>query len=297
MWRLTGPDSADLQVGIIHRPKYDDWSFPKGKLEPGEHVLRAAVREVAEETGLTVALGRRLPHVSYAYRGISKRVDYWAARVDGAALPFAPGDEVDRFEWLTAEQAGARLSYPHDVELLAEFSAGPLETVPFILLRHASAGRKSDWPADDIARPLDAQGTAEAEDLAGLLHCFGVAGAVSSPAERCLATVRPYASAVGADIAAEDAFLPAGESEFAAADAAAAMARLAAAGEPVIVCAHRENLPVLVEAACDQLQAVPPGGPRLHKAEFLVLHASAGKLAAAERHQARALGLALHRPR
>jgi 8-oxo-(d)GTP phosphatase len=315
--RSGGPAAADVEVAVIHRPKYDDWSFAKGKLEPGEHVLRAAVRETAEETGLAVTLGRRLPHVSYSYRGASKRVDYWAATAADPSLPFTPNKEVDRLDWLPVTEALTRLSYQHDTELLAEFCAGPARTVPLIFLRHASAGDRSDWPGEDEARPLDVAGGADAEDLAGLLRCFGPIPVISSPAVRCLATVRPYAQAasvpVEADavlaVAADDAprfdDRTAGQRPGAdgpgaqrpAADAAAGLAaRLAAAGKPVLVCAHRENLPALLAAACAELGAPPPAGPPLRKAEFAVLHAADRKLVATERHQAGA-GLAGVGPR
>jgi 8-oxo-(d)GTP phosphatase len=300
---LAGP--GRVQVALIHRPKYDDWSFAKGKLEAGEHVLRGCVREVFEETGLTVTLGRRLHSVRYGYRdarhapaaSASKRVDYWAGRPVDASLPFAANTEVDRLEWLSVGEARTRLSYAHDVELLDEFGAGPIRTVPLIWLRHASAGSRSDWPGPDVSRPLDATGNRAARELAGLLRCFGTMRVISSPTERCLATVRPYAEAVGVPVEAEPALLPPGVDASPGHDEAAAVAAaLASAAEPVVACAHRENLPALIGAACDLLGGAAPAGPPLRKSEFLVLHTAAGKLAAAERHQAGAAGLAA-RPR
>ncbi len=298
VWRPTasapaGSGADRVQVALIHRPKYDDWSFAKGKLEPGESVLRACVREVFEETGLMVTLGRRLHHVRYAYRDgrhvadapAHKRVDYWAATAVDPSLPFAANKEVDGLEWLSVEEARTRLSYAHDVALLDEFGAGPVRTAPLIWLRHASAGTRSDWPGPDMTRPLDELGRTDAEQLAGLLRCFGTARVVSSPTERCMATVRPYAEAVGVQVEAEPALLAGGDGVSPGRDEAAAVAAaLASAGEPVVVCAHRENLPVLIEAACDRLAGSAPGGPPLRKSEFLVLHTAAARLIAAERH-------------
>jgi 8-oxo-(d)GTP phosphatase len=295
LWQPGGPHAPGVQVALVHRPRYDDWSFAKGKLEPGEHVLRAAVREAAEETGLMVTLGRRLQPVRYSYRvsgagtaPAMKRVDYWAATADDASQPFAASNEVDRLDWLSVAGARTRLSYPHDVELLDEFSAGPASTVPLIFLRHSSAGSRSEWPGEDEARPLDPVGSEDARKLAGLLRCFGVIPVVSSPTERCLATVRPYAQAAGVPVEADSALLVTGDARSgpATSEAAALAARLAAAGKPAVICAHRENIPLLLAAACAQLGGTPPAGPPLQKSEFLVLHTADGKLVASERHQA-----------
>ncbi len=181
---LWQPAGSGTRVALVHRPKYDDWGFAKGKLEPGEHVLLAAVREVAEETGLPVTLGRRLPPVRYEGDGVPKRVDYWAAEVDpdGRGPGFSANAEIDEVRWLAASAAAGQLSYRRDAETLADFRAGPHRTVPLILVRHASAGRKPDWHSSDETRPLDGRGKKEARFLALLLRCFGVSRVVSSPA-------------------------------------------------------------------------------------------------------------------
>jgi 8-oxo-(d)GTP phosphatase len=291
LWRPAG---RGAQVALIHRPKYDDWGFAKGKLTPGEHVLLAAVREVEEETGLRVTLGRNLPPVRYLVDGLPKRVDYWAALVDAVSAPFVRSSEVDKLEWVPVSAAGRRLSYGHDVQLLAAFSAAPRLTAPLILLRHASAGSKSDWRKGDDSRPLDSRGRQQAKLLARLLRCFGAARVLSSPTERCVATVRPFAESEGAEVEQVDAFaVPARRRKKAAKqavtdarahDAARAVTSAAADGRPTVICAHRENLPLLLEAACRQLGAGAPAGPPLRKSEFWVLHRADGKLVAAERH-------------
>jgi 8-oxo-(d)GTP phosphatase len=318
------PDAVGGRVLLVHRPKYDDWSLPKGKLEPGEHMLQAAVREVAEETGLRVTLGRRLPPVHYLASGTAKRVDYWVGTPENLPVEFVPNNEVDRLAWaadLTApvgsadmagragpagsagiagpvgdpagssghggRAGGVTLSYEHDVEIVSAALAGPPRTTPLTLVRHASAGHKADWPGDDLSRPLDPQGERDARSLSSLLRCFGVSRVISAPAERCLATVRPYAVAIGASIEVESAFdVPGPDGPVRGAGAAAekAAAALAAANEPVVICAHRENLPVLLAAACAQLGAQPPTKTPLRKGEFLVLHRAAGELIAAERY-------------
>ena len=275
------------ELALIHRIKYGDWTFPKGKLEPGEHVLEAAVREVAEETGVRVVLGRRLSQARYDSNGRPKLVDYWAARpAPGASTTFVPNAEVDELEWVPAPAAERKLSYGHDAQLLAELMAGPSDTVPVVLLRHASAGTKDSWAGADLDRPLDADGAAVAERLAGLLSCFGSCQVISSAAERCLATVRPYARRTGVEITVEPA-LTVMESS---ADAAAVMdlaAAIAAGRQPTVLCAHRENLAPALTAICSYLGAERPGGPHgpgLDKGGFWVLHTAAGTLAGAELH-------------
>jgi len=294
LWRPAG---AGAQVALVHRPKYDDWSFPKGKLDPGEHVLLAAVREVYEETGLRVTLGRRLSPVRYRANSSHKRVDYWTATAASTSTSFVPTSEIDVVAWLAASKAAGRLSYQRDVETLEAFRTGPLHTVPLILLRHASAGRKSDWRKDDQSRPLDDRGSKDAAVLADLLRCFAgtrTAGAtgvtpvtrvISSPAERCAASVRPYAVRAGVEIETEPALEVSKNGAADDPEAAKTVARLAATDQPVIICAHRENLPLLLHAACAELGADCPPVDPLRKGEFLVLHREHKKLAAVERYE------------
>jgi 8-oxo-dGTP diphosphatase len=121
---VSGPGD-DRQVLVVHRPRYDDWTFPKGKLDPGETEEEAACREVAEETGLTCRRGEELALVGYRdARGRTKTVRYWAMTVldEDPAGPVDP-DEVDELAWVTPEEARARLSYERDVAVLDAFEA------------------------------------------------------------------------------------------------------------------------------------------------------------------------------
>jgi 8-oxo-dGTP pyrophosphatase MutT (NUDIX family) len=324
VWR---PGHAGPEIVLVHRPRYDDWSYPKGKSERGEHVLRTAIREVREETGLGVVLGRALSPSVYPTTAGTKHVSYWAAR-KAASFGFVPDDEVDEVVWLPAAIAHERLSYERDVALLGEFRSGPASTVPLILLRHAAAGSKAAVAGDqaaavaaDLARPLDASGEADAKILAGLLASYGECQVISSAAERCLATVRPYAETMGVPIQVEAAFtvtpglidpadllsartgrdatriLPAcGPVQLPDSQldkGAERMTSLAVSGVPTLICAHRENLPWLIDAAFKAVGAVPPPAPRapgapgaqpLGKGEFWVLQSAAGELVSAERH-------------
>jgi 8-oxo-dGTP diphosphatase len=174
------------------------------------------------------------------------------------------------------------LTYDRDVATLREFAAGPATTVPWILLRHASAGSRSHWRGADLARPLDARGAGDADALAWQLRCFGADRVISSAAERCVATIRPFAVLAGANIEIEPLFTagsPGGS------DAAAARAgALAAEDGPAVICAHRENMPLLLAAVCRHLGSGPPHGPPLRKGGFWVLHVARAKIVASERH-------------
>jgi 8-oxo-dGTP diphosphatase len=281
LWRRA---SNGIQVALIHRPKYDDWGFPKGKLDPGEHVLLAAVREVGEETGLQVTLGRPLRAIEYDNAGVPKRVDYWVGQAEAVIHEFSPNREVDQLKWIAASKPGARLTYQRDIETLADVRGGPVDTAPLILVRHASAGSKAGSRKDDLSRPLDADGKRDAKQLASLLRCFGTCRVISSPAERAIATVRPYEKA-RVEVEVETA-IGVTKDDCSEADAQVAkVASLLAADErPVIICAHRENMPALLAATCHELGAPNPAEAPLRKGEFLVLHRAAGKLAGVERH-------------
>jgi 8-oxo-dGTP pyrophosphatase MutT (NUDIX family)/phosphohistidine phosphatase SixA len=290
VWR---PAADGTEVLLIHRARYDDWSLPKGKREPGEHLLLTAVREVFEETSVRPVLGPRLPTTEYLAAGRPKRVDYWSAA--GSDAVAAASHEIDALAWVPLAQAAGRLSYAHDVAVLAALRPRP--TVPLILLRHASAGQRTAHPDDDATRPLDADGAIDARLLAGLLACFAPrARVLSSPALRCLETVQPYAADFGGSVDAEAALavprrpsdLPIGRTSVG--DSLASLVRdLVAAGRAAVVCLHRENLPQALSAACAALgaPAALPDDPELPTGGFWVVHAAAGELAALERYDLR----------
>ena len=294
VWRAG---EEGIETALVHRARYDDWSFPKGKAFAGEHVLLTAVREVAEETGTPVALGRRLSTTQYLTSEGPKRVDYWAGRPVSPGT-FVPGDEVDALSWLPLGAAADRLSYAHDVAVLEGFAAGPADTVPVILVRHADAVGRKAWRqaghTDDLARPLSVKGEAEAEALGQILRCYAPGRVISSGTQRCLATVGPYAARTGATVETEPA-LTVGEAagdggaDWEPTDAARQwIAGIVTAAKPVVICAHGENMSWLLAEACAVIGAPVPSGPPLRKGAFWVLQVSDGRLASAERHLASA---------
>ncbi len=200
LWR-PDPDTGEPCIAVIHRPRYDDWSLPKGKVDPGENEPVAAVREIWEETGQRAHLGRRLIEVSYPIPEGTKVVHYWAARAVGGE--FTAGDEVDRLEWLSPADTADRLTYPHDRDVLASFGEHPGDTQTVLVVRHATAGVKSRYKGDDRDRPLDKNGRAQAESLVAQLMAFGPTAIHAADRARCTQTVEPLAQELGVPIVVE----------------------------------------------------------------------------------------------
>jgi 8-oxo-dGTP pyrophosphatase MutT (NUDIX family) len=198
LWR-TGAGGA-LETALVHRPKYDDWSLPKGKPEAGEHPLETAVREVVEETGLSVVAGRRSVRARYPVtlrdgRTAPKDVDYWVMSATGS---FVPNDEVDELRWLGLDDATALCTHEHDRAVLADLARTDVPRTPSVLLvRHASAGDRSDFDGPDELRPLDRRGRAQAGRLAQVLPLFAPVAVATAEPVRCQETMAPLGQALG----------------------------------------------------------------------------------------------------
>jgi 8-oxo-dGTP pyrophosphatase MutT (NUDIX family) len=251
VWR-TGEDGT-LQTALVHRPKYDDWSLPKGKPDAGEHPLQNAVREVVEETGLAVVVGRRSLRTRYSVtlrtgRTATKLVDYWLMHGRG---DFVPNGEVDELRWLGVAQAAALVSHEHDRAVLADLARTDVPRTPTVLLvRHASAGDRSDFDGPDELRPLDRRGRAQARRLAEVLPLFGPVAVTSAEPVRCQETMAPLAEALGTAVT----LLPElGEARFQAdpqAGLAAVRRLLALRTEPgvTVVCSQGGAIPAVLAA-------------------------------------------------
>lgn len=221
VWRLK---NDKLQVLVVHRPRYDDWSFPKGKAEPGESMVLTAIREVAEETGRQIVLGRYLGKARRRLvSGRKKRTLYWAAQVlpeagpgEGlrAAVKPASKREIDKVRWWKVEKAARKLTHADDKRLLARlvdwYESGQLQVRSLVLVRHAKAVSRATWGYginSEITRPLVmGRGQAQARDVAALLSAYGVGELVSSPWKRCVDTLAPYAHGCGLDLRSDEAF-------------------------------------------------------------------------------------------
>jgi 8-oxo-dGTP diphosphatase len=269
------------EVLLIHRPKYDDWSFPKGKLDRGEHPTAAAVREVTEETGLAVRLGRPLEDQRYPTSRGPKTVHYWVGRcVDGDDVSgYAPNAEVDQVAWVGVEKAGRLLTHERDRETLQETfaRAGHKRTSTLVVLRHARARSRARWRADDRFRPLLRVGALQAVRLAPLLAAYDVSRLVSSPSVRCVSTLVPYADRRGQRIRTVDTL---SEEDADREDVRDLVSRLFARGERAVVCTHRPVLPTVFET----LGLDDPG---LEPGELVVVHHRKGRIVALETHGVR----------
>ncbi|ONM49308.1 NUDIX hydrolase [Nocardia donostiensis] len=201
LWRQT--PAGGIEIAVVHRPKYEDWSLPKGKLDPGETPVLTAVRETEEETGLRCRLGRYLGKVTYPIPGHRKlkRVDYWAAEVVGGE--FNANVEVDQLTWQPLDQVMEALSYPMDRQIVRTFARLPAVTSTLLLVRHAKAGRRDRFSGPDSQRPLESAGRTQAEILTPNLLAFGAQEVFSADPLRCVQTVAPLAEQLGVDIGLE----------------------------------------------------------------------------------------------
>jgi 8-oxo-dGTP diphosphatase len=277
LWRYAD-DSEKTEVAVVHRPRYDDWSLPKGKVDPGESEPVTAVREVEEETGYAAKLGRQLATISYPVEQGTKKVRYWAARALGGE--FTPGDEVDQLIWLPVADAIKRLQYPHDRKVLRRFAEQPADTKTVVIVRHGLAGRKSRYKGDDRERPLDKRGRAQAESLVGLLLAFGVTEIHAAPRRRCHQTLEPLAEELGVKIQDEPTL-----TEEAYADSHHAGRRrvieIAKGDGTPVICTQGKVIPDLIAWWCDR-DGVRPDKSRNRKGSAWVMSLAGGKLVAAD---------------
>jgi len=229
---------------VAHRPKYDDWSLPKGKLEPGEGELAGAVREVGEEIGSQVAVSRRIGTVGYDVAEGHKSVAYWVMRHAGGE--FVPNAEVDELVWLSPKQARERLTYHVDRRVMSDFATVPLPDSLIVLVRHARAGKRSEWKGDDRERPVDKVGRRQSARLAELLAHFAPDRIYAADLVRCRQTVEPLAEQLGLQVHADPVFADETFTRTPEATEDAVLA-LAKPGKVSVVCSQGLAIPGLVE--------------------------------------------------
>jgi len=243
VWRAA---PGGVETCLVHRPRYDDWSLPKGKLVRDEHPLAGAVREVVEETEVRAVPQVHLPTVRYLARGRPKVVDYWLMRANGYG-EFRPNAEVDQVRWAPLAEAAGLVTYDHDADLLRYAATLPTVTAAVLLVRHGYAGERDDWQGPDAVRPLDDLGFAQAYALTDLLAIFGPRRLVSATPDRCRQTLAPLAAATGLPIEPAEAF----DETAPTTDAVTALRGVALDGrEPVVVCSQGKLIPRLLAELC-----------------------------------------------
>jgi 8-oxo-dGTP diphosphatase len=198
IWRENSP--FELEVLVIHRPQYDDWSFPKGKVDDGESPIAAAYREVKEETGVDAIFGQYLGTTSYKVDDNKKKVKYWMARAKSESTPFVPNAEVDKIEWVDSKTARHFLTHDEDRDLLDDFMSKERYASTLVLLRHAKAVKRSEWNDYDLDRPLNNDGVQQSHKLVKQLEPFDIQGIYSSDATRCFTTVEPFSTISGVKV-------------------------------------------------------------------------------------------------
>ena len=274
MWRTR---SGSAELALVHRPRYHDWTLPKGKLLPGESALAGAVREVREEVGSSVAVTRRLGTVHYSAAGVRKNVSYWAMQHRGGS--FEPSDEVDELSWLGPAEAAVRLTYDLDRKLLRALTCAGMPEAVVILVRHAKAGKRSEWRGDDAQRPLDVIGEQQAVRLVALLSHFAPTRIVSASPRRCTQTVDPLARALDLTVTVNAGFA---DENFRGGrhGSAAELLALAELESVTVVCSQGATIPALVNQ-------LAPGriGATTRKAAAWVLSIAAGQVISADYYE------------
>ncbi|CAL8899253.1 ADP-ribose pyrophosphatase [Kocuria varians] len=276
-WRVV---DDELQVLVIHRPRYDDWSWPKGKQDDGETLPETAVRELREETGLRITLGVHLADTVYKVRGHDKLVRYWAAEVSPLVKPAPEDDEVDRMEWVTPSRARKMLTNKDDVapleELVRRHSRGELATRPVIVIRHAKAKPRSSWQRAEGDRPLAATGKRQALAVTRLLAAWQPRRVVTSPWLRCMSTVVPYAKKYNVKVK-ERPQLTEDTHKRHPKRAANVTEQLFETERPVVLCTHRPVLPTVLKVLARHMppelaENLPATDPYLSPGQMIVLH-------------------------
>jgi 8-oxo-dGTP diphosphatase len=281
-WRLV---DGKPRILLVHRTQHKDVSLPKGKVDPGETLPETAVREIAEETGLSIALGAPLGQVDYVLpSGRNKVVFYWSAEVDEHALEaarFVPGDEISALEWAPIGKARKKLTYPHDVDIVdtfaERFKAGRARTFAIIALRHAKAVPPDAWDGPDSTRPLLHRGTDQSANIAMGLAAYRPTKLISSTAARCLATVAPLSELVNLPVK-QTAVISQEAYEHGRSGVHLVVAKRLARKRTAVLCSHGPVLPEIIEELA-RLTATPVSeslrqASMLSTGEYTVLHVS-----------------------
>jgi 8-oxo-dGTP diphosphatase len=268
LWRKG--EKKKIEVLIIHRPKYDDWTFPKGKAEIGEPLIACAYREVLEETNIETAFGPYLGEVEYLTNDGKKKVSFWSAKVI-KEKEFNSNAEVDQLKWVEVTKVKELLTLDTDRKILEQFLRIEPDTKPLVLLRHAKAVTRDEWQGEDDDRPLDSYGQNQAKRLLAMYQVFNLEQIHSSDAVRCYDTVVAIAKGLSIKLEvtgklSESTFKKDKEKAF---DYAKDLMKL---NESVLLCSHNPILPKMLnkltkksEADADEGKLLPADGWVIHR--------------------------------
>lgn len=277
LWRKS--ELSQLEIAVIHRPRYDDWSLPKGKVESGESHISAGYREIQEETGFESTFGPEIGTVVYKLEGAPKEVRYWAAAATVKTGNPNP-QEVDEVLWLAPKKAKEKLTNKDDraiVDFFLEFGA---DTFPIILLRHAKALKRTDWDGDDGDRPLEHRGQLQAKRLLPIYLPYGISEVHTSDALRCIETIDLIARLIE-----KTPIFSADLSEYGYAKVKEApldyVQDLMDRGVSVIVCSHNPIIPKIVKKLVGK-KYFKSMDRELDPAQAIVLHCRAGEVIACD---------------
>ena len=284
-WRVQ---KNSPEVLIVHREKYQDWSFPKGKQDPGELLPETAVREMLEETGVRLKLGRKLSVIKYQVdSGEDKEVHYWASKLKNKAWKkseFEPNEEIAKLKWVTFAEAFSRLSYDHDKDLMREVidlhKQSVLETRALILLRHAKATPRTEWTGAEAKRPLLPEGKQQAKRLVSLLGAYSPKRLITSPWTRCDQTIAPFAKTFKRTVIYRSQLTEL-STVLSPRRTKNAVEALFDSSKSALICSHRPALPTITQTlanrAVSEVKEQILGATTLEPAEFVVLRLSMGK--------------------
>ena len=267
VWRRNESDA--IEIALVHRPKYDDWSIPKGKVEGEESLIACAYREVVEETGFAVRFGQSLGSAHYEVNGLRKTVTYWSARLLGEQGKPNP-EEVDAVRWMSCEEAKEQLVRDSDRQIVETFQSIEPDTKPLILLRHAKAIERQEWAGEDTDRPLSSLGERQAKRMLTNFLPFAVEEIHSSSAVRCYESITPLARGLNVDFfftdsLTEEVFHKNNERPF------KYVQRLLVNDFTTLVCSHNPILPSIVSAFVDKFGVEVPS-TKLEPGDAWVAH-------------------------
>lgn len=271
-WRIN--EVGEVEVAIVHRPRYNDWSFPKGKLDRGEELISCAYRETLEETGFNTKLGVYIGEIEYFTVDGLKKVHYWASQLHDPNQEFKANNEVDLLQWVEIDTAEEKLTRVGDREILAKFADAPIETTPLILLRHAKALVRSEWQGDDDDRPLEGIGQVQAQRMLAIYQAYQISDIHTSDAIRCYDTVAGMARALGIELKvsrqlSETTFKKNKEK---ALDYAKDLAeKVAQSKAPILICGHNPILPRMLEKLTKKSDVDHPA-EKLQPGDAWILH-------------------------